>query len=995
MRISPPGSVDRRKGAPGGPLAGARGYGRVAAVALAVGSAVAAEKHPALSPEESLRAMRVADGLRVELVAAEPLVVDPVAFAFEPDGRMYVAEGRAYPDPVEQGSGDSTLGRIALLTDTDGDGRYDKRTEFATGLGYVNGILLWRGGMFVTAAPDIVYLKDTNGDGVVDEKKVVLTGFEATKTAQLRVSHPTLGLDGLVYVTSGLNGGKVTSPLHPERAAVSFNGKDGRFNPDTFEFENTGGRGQYGLAFDAWGRRFITSNRHPVLQVMLEPWQLGRNPHFAFSETTHEVSPVEAAAKVRAISGATIAADFIPALMAKPHTGTFTSASGLVVFGGTGLGTEHVGNVFVCEPAQNLVQRQVFRPAGSALRSEPVWAGEREFLASTDVWFRPVFAAGGPDGALYIADMNRREIDHPRYIPAESRGLLDFESGKDRGRIYRVRKTDAGGALARSSGADPVAALESADEWWRAWAHRALIDKGDRSVAANVERIARDGTRAEGRVRALWVLRSLGALKPEVVREGLRDGHAGVRETAVQLAGLMLEWAPELREAVIAAAKDAEARVRFCAAVVLGDVAGEAAVQALAQIAVRDGEDKWARAAVLSGIGGRMTEFRRELHARRSENPRGFAAVMEPLGRIFGAGAPVEAGREFLEEMIRGEGELAWRMPAALGLLEGYRGRAKVGAGGDVFGAVLGGEGRRSEAVRGFLRMVARRALESAAPAQERVSAVALLGLGEFGAVAGDLATLLDARQPAEVQVAAVRALERFGEARGAAMLVEKERWTRYTPQVREAAVAALMAKPAMIQELFAAIRGGVVAAPEISSARRTQLLKHADASVKAAAGEIFKNLEGGDRMEVYRKLRDSLDAKTDVARGREVFVRACSACHTYQGAGGKVGPDLSGVKNQPADALLLHIVVPNYEVYPAYQSVSVTTKDGRTTTGWMAAETENSLTLRTAAGTEETVLRADVATLAASGVSLMPDGLEQAMAEGEMSALIAYLKNG
>ena len=332
--------------------------------------------------------------MRVELVAAEPLVVDPVAFAFEPDGRMYVAEGRAYPDPVEAGTGESTLGRIALLTDTDGDGRYDKRINFADGLGYVNGILLWRGGMFVTAAPNILYLKDTDGDGIADEKKIVLTGFEATKTAQLRVSHPALGFDGKIYVTSGLNGGKVTSPLHPERAAVSFTGRDGRFDPDTFVFENTGGRGQYGLAFDAFGRRYITSNRHPVLQVMLEPWHLARNLNLAFSETTQEVSKVEAEAKVFPISRSTVAADFIPALMGKPHTGTFTSASGLAVFGGTALTPAHVGNVFICEPAQNLVQRQVFRPEGASLRSEVPYAG-KEFMASSDVWFRPVFAGRG------------------------------------------------------------------------------------------------------------------------------------------------------------------------------------------------------------------------------------------------------------------------------------------------------------------------------------------------------------------------------------------------------------------------------------------------------------------------------------------------------------------------------------------------------------------------------------------------------------------------
>lgn len=1000
-------------GKSGSALAGTRGFAGWVALALGVAAfAGAADRHPALSPEESLKTFQLEEGLRIELVAAEPLVIDPVAFAFEPDGRLYVAEGRAYPDPVEQGSGESTLGRIALLKDSDGDGRYDQRVEFAAGLGYVNGIMLWRGGMFVTAAPNILYLKDTDGDGVADERRVVLTGFDATKTAQLRVSHPTLGLDGKVYVTSGLNGGKVTSPLHPGRAPVTFSSRDGRFDPDTFLFENTGGRAQFGLAFDAYGRRFITTNRHPVLQVMLEPWHLARNPHLAFGETTQEVSKVEAEAKVFPISGATIAADFIPKLMGTPHTGTFTSASGTLVFGGAGLTPAHVGNIFICEPAQNLVQRQVLRPAGASFRSEVVGKG-KEFLASTDVWFRPVFAGSGPDGALYIADMNRREIDHPRYIPAESRGLLDFQSGKDRGRIYRivregfeggmqrhaaglVRTNDAAGGGSGDGVEELAAQLESADEWWRARAQRLLLERADRGAIAAVEAVATRGRRPEARVRALWTLRGLNGLSAAVVTRALRDAEPGVREQAVQLAGEMIVQAPELKNAVVGLARDADARVRFCAALVLGSIAGDEAVAALAEIAARDGDDRWTRAAVLSGIGARMGEFLTALQTRRDVNPRAFAAMMEQLGRVFGAGAAPEACRALLEQMLRGEGALSWRMASVLGLVEGYRGRSggKAGASKDPFVALLGPEGRAGAAARTFFEQVRERALDGEAPAGERVAAVSLLGHTDFEFAGAKLGALLDARQPPEVQVQAVRALDRLGDPRGGALLIAKEKWARYTPQVREAVVAMLTSKPALIDVLFGAIKAGVVSAAEISSTRRTQLLKHANANVKQQAEILFRDLEGGDRMQVYRTFRDALDPKADVARGREVFTRACSACHTHKGTGGKVGPDLTGVRNQPADALLLHIIVPNYEVTPSYQTLSVTLQDGRAITGWLAAETEGSLTLRTAFGTEETVLRKNVAGLTASGMSLMPDGLEQTMTKEDVSSLVAFLKS-
>jgi len=979
-------------------------FRRAVFAALAVlgsGPLFAAEsaRHPARSPEEALRTFELEPGLRIELVAAEPLVVDPVAFVFDGPGRLFVAENRGYPDPVEGGER-TTLGRIALLEDADGDGRFEKRKEFATGLGLVNGLTLWRGGLFVTAAPDILYLKDNDGDGVADEKKVVLTGFEDTKTAQIRVSHPTLGFDGRVYVTSGLNGGKVTSPLHPERPAVSFPVRDGRFDPDSYLFENVSGRAQFGQTFDPFGRRLYCSNRHPVMQVMLEPWHLSRNPHLAFTDFAQEVSKVEAEAKVWPISRATISADFIPRLMAAPHSGTFTAASGVFVFGGTGLTPEHQGNVFICESAQNLIQRQVMQMEGSSLRSTPPYQN-REFLRTTDVWFRPVYLDSGPDGALYVADMYRREIDHPRYVPEESRGLLDFESGKDRGRIYRIVKDGprtVGKPVVDNSLAGLVAGLESPDEWWRARSQRLLIERADRAAIPLLAKVAANSSRPETKVRALWTLRSLQALSEAMVLGALRDAHPGVREQGLQFAAEFLADGKGggLLPAVLATAKDSSARVRFCSALTLAGVGDASVLPALASIAILDGEDRWARAAVLSGIAGRMDEFLTAIQAERSKNPKAFAVVMEHLGRVFGAGAPPETCRGFLNQMLTGDGELAWRMASVLGLIEGYRGRggSKGGAGADPFLPLLGGAGKKEPSVQAFLRAATERAANDSASTRERISAIALLGYSDYDSANATLGRLLDARQAPDVQVQAVRAIERIGDARGGALLIAKENWSRYTPRVREAVLATMTARPALVLVLFDAIQAGVIAAPEISSVRRTQLMKHADAKVRDRAQEIFKDLEGGDRMQVYRTYRELLAQHTDVARGREAYAKACSACHSHQGVGGKVGPDLTGIRNQPADAILLHILVPNYEVYSSYQTLSVTTQDGRSLSGWLAAESEASLTLRTASGTEETVARKEVTSLSASGVSLMPDGLEQTMAKEDVGNMVAFLKS-
>ncbi|MBL9213503.1 MAG: c-type cytochrome, partial [Opitutaceae bacterium] len=427
----------------------------------------------------------------------------------------------------------------------------------------------------------------------------------------------------------------------------------------------------------------------------------------------------------------------------------------------------------------------------------------------------------------------------------------------------------------------------------------------------------------------------------------------------------------------------------------LAGVSDATVLPALASLVIRDGEDRWTRAAVLSGIAGRMDAFLAAVQAERAKNPKAFAVVMEHLGRVFGAGATPETCRGFLNQTLSGDGDLGWRMASVLGLIEGYRGRGGAkGAATDPFGTILGGAGRKDPAVQAFLRAAGERAASTEASTRERVSAISLLGYSDFDAVSAILGRLLDARQPPEVQVQAVRAIERIGDARGGALLIAKENWSRYTPRVREAVLATLTARPALILVLFDAIKAGVIAAPEISSVRRTALMKHNDAKVREAAEVIFKDLEGGDRMQVYRTYRELLATSTNVARGREAFQKACSACHSHQGTGGKVGPDLTGIRNQPADAILLHILVPNYEVYASYQTLSVTTQDGRSLSGWLAAESDASLTLRTASGTEETVARKEITALTASGLSLMPDGLEQTLAKEDVGNIVAFLKS-
>jgi putative membrane-bound dehydrogenase-like protein len=955
-----------------------------------------------LTPEQALREFDIEPGYRIELVASEPLIRDPVAMAFDERGRLFVVENRGYPDPLDPSTPPSREGVVALLEDVDGDGRFDKRSEFATDLTYPNGVMPWRGGVFVTSAPDLLFLRDTTGDGVADERRVVLTGFDTTKTAQIRFSHPTLGLDNWVYLTGGLNGGRVTSPDHPGRPAVEFTNSDSRFNPFTYEFETSGGQGQFGLTFDDYGRRFICSNRHPVRHVVLTPRHLKRNPHLAFSDTMADVSKVGADAVVWPISADMTTASFMPTLINAPHAGTFTAASGVHVHRGDALPQGHQGSLFICESAQNLVQRQVITPSGVTFSSSPARSG-REFLATRDSWFRPVFSANGPDGALYIADMYRRVIDHPQYVPEGSRALLDFQAGKERGRIYRIAasgwkpdrtRIDTGAMTA----AEVSRALEHPNAWWRETAQRLIVERRDRTAVPHVRQVAAAGRDGAARVHALWTLAGLDAVDTADLTRAFGDSEAAVRENAVRVAEERLATARELASHVLRLAGDPDGRVRFHVALALGETDDPRAVAALAAIARGDGADPWVRAAVLSAVGGRVSEFLRAFENPPVESRAVRAAVMQDLGHLFGAAESPERCLDLIDAIAAPAADFGWQPAALAGLAQGLRARGQARGGRSALTTLLASSQARARStvarVDALMSRAASVALDPAAPTGLRLPAISLLGHTSYPDAGTALERLLGPEHQADIQLASVRALAQLPGRHGAESLTDAGRWSAFTPRVREAVLSALMTEERHMMVLLDAVRTKAIAVTAVNPSRRGRLTSHSNPEIQQQARAVFATLTSGDRMQVYERLRAAVkDAAGDPQRGRAMFESRCGACHRFNAAGGTLGPDLSGLRNQPADAILLHAIVPGYEIAPGYEAYMVTTRDGRSLVGRLQSETPGSLTLVDASGAKHAILRADVMSMTASAASLMPDELERGMSNRDVADLLAYLK--
>ncbi len=413
------------------------------------------QAEPSVTPQDALKTFEIVDGFRMELVAAEPIVQSPVAAAFDADGSLYVAEMRDYPYKPKPGK--TPLGTVRLLRDTDGDGRFDRSTVFADGLLWAAGIAPWKGGVFVTAPPDLWYLEDTDGDDRADVRTKVYTGF-GTQNQQAMVNNLAWGLDHFIYGASSGNGGTIRgagrgSP-DPAREAdrrspprsVSVEHSDFRFDPVSGAFELVSGNDQFGNTFDDWGNRFTCDESHPLSQPVLPRRELARNPYLAVPTVVRDIaggsvpifriSPVERWRQIR--SSRRIAYGVRTPGSAGVSHHVVDAGAGATIYRGSAYPSEFYGNVFIGDAQNNLIHRRILIPDGptfQAIRGPREQA--TEFVRSSDNWFRPVNFVNAPDGTLYVLDMSRAVIE-AIHIPLDVVKHLDLKRRRDQGRIYRL-----------------------------------------------------------------------------------------------------------------------------------------------------------------------------------------------------------------------------------------------------------------------------------------------------------------------------------------------------------------------------------------------------------------------------------------------------------------------------------------------------------------------------------------------------------------------------
>jgi putative membrane-bound dehydrogenase-like protein len=957
-----------------------------------------------LDGEAARAAFELEPGLAVELVAAEPLVESPCAVAWDEQGRMFVAENRGYPSG---GPGGAPVGRIALLRDTDADGLPDARTDFATNLTFPNGVMPWRGGLIVTCAPDVLFLRDTDGDGVADVREVLLTGFATTGSTQLRVNDPTLGPDGWVYLPCGLSGGTVFSPKHPDEK-LDLSRHDVKFRPDTGEIELVDGKGQFGMTFDDAGHRFTCYNRVQVQHAPLPSRYLERNPRVASPGVLHNCPELvvntllglgsgDAGARIFPISSNVTTAD--------SHAGTYSAACAVHVARGDALPAAYLGRAWSCDPTANLVRCDELVPAGGTFHAKRMHDGT-EALRSRDDWFRPVFLADGPDGALYVCDMYRRTIEHPDYLPEEVRKRTDFEGGKGMGRIWRITRADVQPAqladatrknLGRlADGADLVKALASPDGWARDTAFRLITERDDAGLVPALAATAAGPSPAAAAASALNLLANRGALADATLARALKHPDAAVRETAVRFAEPRLANSLELASAVLSLAADEHVHVRYAVALALGEVGGHSAGQndpnslgvpaALAAIGLRDAAGRWTRAAILTSLPDGNAALRvLERLARAPDASDGALELLRDVAQLYGGDAAV--GLKF-DPVLTMLGDTSFDTRAAV--LTGLCGTPAAGA--EVRRLAAAAEREGAEPRRTFAE-AAGVAGDGSAPVTRRLRAVGLLAITPDPAGDAALLALAAPEQPSELAVAAVRALAQPGWEAGVRALLEAERWQRYTPALRGTVIASVGGRPEFAAPLVDAIEASAVPVSALSAAQREWLKGAGDDALKARAAKLIGATAAGDRQQAFEKYKAALGLTPDPATGRRMFANHCASCHRLDREGVAVGPDLFGIRNQPKESILLHIVIPDQEVAPNFAAYECVTKDGRSLTGIVTAESPSAVTLRQVLGLEETIPRDQIERLSVSKFSLMPQGLEKLMTKQQMADLLAYLR--
>ncbi len=967
-----------------------------------------------LSPEESMKRFVTPEGLKVVRYADErDFESKPIAMTWDERGRLWICETLDYPNELGK-----NRDRIRICEDTDGDSVADKFTVFAEGLSIPQAIVIARGGAIVQNATETIFLKDTNGDDVADERKTLITGWQLGDTHG-GVSNFRYGLDNWIWAMQGYNNSR---PEFNGQQSQSFRQGFWRFKLSTdgpvkvtdLEFVRSSNNNTWGLGISEEGLIFgSTANGNPSMFMTIP------NRYY---ERVRGWAP-------RTLGGIADTDRFEPItenVRQVDYHGKYTAGAGHALYTARAFPEQWWNRTaFTCGPTGHLIGTFVLSPDGANYQSEsPI-----NLLASDDEWTAPIMAEVGPDGAVWFLDWYNYIVQHnPTPRGFETGKGAAYESDlrdKRRGRIYRIVPEDedrlhAFTSLAGADATKLVDTLSHPSMRWRLHAQRMLVEQAKQLDAAVIEKlkslVANQDVDAVGlnvgAIHALSTLAGISGVDQDTATLGLKHASSGVRRNALAVlshdeAGLAVLMQNQQ------VFTDSNPQIRLQAILTLADMPSSTEAGTLVVELIGRTRDRVLIDALTSAAATHAVPFFEASAQVAAAEQSQLTEIARRVAEHVGRGRPDSATAA---KIVQGLADADVTIATAIldGMVAGLPRDAELGGTAMDEALAAAFESASAETQVKLLRLASRigsQSLDSKAEAivegimdvlsdedsEESTRIAAARDLIGFRSTDGDaVASVLESITPQVSPEFASALLSTIRQSQAEDGGVEILQMVgSLSPVVKTNAIDLLLSKPTWASSLMEAIAAREFDLDELSLEQKQALRSLPDEKLRARADEVLAmsgGLPSADREKVLQQLMHITEASGDAIAGKLAFTKACANCHQYGDIGKQIGPNLTGMAVHPKEELLTHIIDPSRSVEGNFRMYNVLTLDGLVVNGMLAGESKTSITLIDAQAKSRDILREEIEELIVSKKSVMPEGFEQQLTETELTDLLEFL---